>query len=80
MYTKEKRSERIESWKELANFLLGSKVYVKDLNEEYYLGILASCNNNYIEVTCFAPQHKAGKKFLIYWLNVYKFDSYKEDM
>lgn len=76
------RNTVLEQYKQLAEILSkeNKSVYVKDFNDEYYFGDLIFIGENSFEIQCFAPEKKKGKKFVIYWASVSKFDAYKEEM
>lgn len=75
------RGERIRQWKLLANEFakMGIKVFIKDFNDEYYFGKLTFVGDATLEIQCDNPPNKIGKKYLLYWNNIWKFDNYKED-
>lgn len=75
------KTERLDSWRELADELMlaDKPVYIRDINDEYYFGHILFCGEKYIELECFAPKLKSGKKYNIRWLLVSKFDEYKGD-
>lgn len=77
---KENIKEMISRWKLLAeDFLKNDKrVYVKDIYGTYYFADLIFVGESSFEVQCFAPIDKSGKKFVLYWANISKFDEYME--
>ena len=53
----------------------------KEMEEIYYIlegsGILI-VGDDTIEVSCFSPSDKKGKKYVLYWLNITKFEECKD--
>jgi hypothetical protein len=73
-------TEKIQRFKNYSTILYreGARVYVQDLNEEYYFGDIVSIQPEYIEIVCFAPVKKQGKKIRIEWIKIIKLDKYRE--
>lgn len=73
---------RIETWKNLADLFLkeDKRVYVKDANGDYYFGKILFVGDKTLEIECFAPDTRAGKKFVLYWIQVIRFDEYREEI
>lgn len=67
------------SWRALADELIkeNKACYLKDANGEYYFGDIVHNGEACIELSCFSPSQKAGKKFLIRWITVMRFDEYR---
>jgi len=72
--------EKIERWKILSESLLkeDKQVYIKDIYETLYFADILLVGENIIEIKCFEPADKTGKKFGLYWANISKLDEYKE--
>lgn len=77
---KETIKEKIERWKILADSLFksNSKCYAKDVYDTYYFADIILVGDETIEIECFAPQGKKGKRFTLRWINILKFDEYKD--
>lgn len=73
---------KIEGWKNLAELFLkeDKKVYIKDLNGDYYFADIIFVGEEKITIECFAPDSRAGKSFTLYWISIYRFDEYKEEV
>ena len=72
---------KIEGWKNLAEIFLkeDKKVYIKDLNGDYYFADILLVGDATITIQCFAPDTRAGKNYTLYWVSIYRFDEYKEN-
>jgi len=71
--------EKIERWKLLSESLLkeDKQIYIKDVYGTLYFADILLVGENLIEIKCFEPEDKAGKKFGLYWANIFKLDEYK---
>lgn len=71
--------EKIEGWKNLAELFLKSnkRVYIKDLNGDYYFADILYVGEDTIRIKCFAPDTRIGKTFTLYWVSIYRFSEYK---
>ena len=72
--------DKIERWKILSESLLkeDKPIYIKDVYGTLYFADILLVGDNIIEIKCFEPEEKAGKKYGLYWANISKLDEYKE--
>lgn len=54
------------------------RVYIKDLNGDYYFADIIFVGEDSLTIQCFAPAHRDGKKYTLYWVSIERFDEYKE--
>lgn len=67
---------KVEAWKLLAEQLIAENVsvYIKDINDEYYFGHLLFCGEDRLEIECTGPSFKVGKRFVLRWVTITRFD------
>lgn len=56
------------------------KVYIKDINNQYFFADILFVGDNTLEVSCFAPLEKKDKHYNIYWIDIILFEEYKSKM
>lgn len=73
--------EKIERWKVLAElwFNEGKKIFVKDINDNYYFADIIIVGEDTILIECFSPLDRKGKREQLYWANIISIDEYRED-
>jgi hypothetical protein len=78
----DKVRERIKSWQNLGDLFLkeNKKVYIKDYSDNFYFGELLYVGESTLEIECFAPEQKAGQKFVLYWYSIDKFEEYRDEV
>ncbi len=71
---------KVERWKVLAEIFLkeDKRVFIKDVNDNYYFADILLVGEDTITIMCFAPEDRADQKIVLYWVNVYYFDEYKD--
>ena len=64
--------EKEERHKVLAEFLLkdDKRVYIRTYRDDLFFGDILFVGETRIEIQCFSPKSKAGKKFCIYWVEI----------
>jgi hypothetical protein len=74
----DKSTDKIEGFKNYASWIYekNAQVYIKDFNGDYYFADIISIQPDFIEVVCFAPDHKKNKKIRIDWLKIIRLDKY----
>ena len=72
--------DKVERWKELAELFLKNdeRVYIKDIDDNFYFADITLVGDDSITVQCFSPEERKGRKFVLYWLLIKKFDKYNE--
>lgn len=72
--------EKIERWKVLAElwFNEGSKIFLKDLNNNWYWANIIIVGEDTLLIDCFAPTERVGHQKL-YWAEISYFDKYREE-
>ena len=77
---KEEFKEKVERWKELAELFLKNdeRVYIKDIDGNYYFADLILVGDDSITVQCFAPDDRIGKKYILYWPLIKRLDRYEK--
>ena len=70
--------EKIERWIILAEQLDTEKksIYIKDVNDNYFMGDIVLIGEEKITIDCFAPEHRNETRQEIRWVNVSKFVEY----
>jgi hypothetical protein len=76
----DKFKDKVNGWKNFAEQLLkdDKRVYIKDLNGDYYFAEILLVGDEKLTIKCFAPDTRAGKTFYLSWALIYRFDEYKE--
>ena len=74
--------EKIERWILLTEQLLkeNKSVYIKDINDNYFMGDIVLIGEEKITIDCFAPPQRANKRELIRWINVTKCMEYNKEV
>ena len=72
--------EKIIAWQNLAETFLkeDKKVYIKDYSNNFYFADILLVGENTLTIMCFAPEQKAGQKFVLYWYAIEKFEGYRD--
>lgn len=70
----------IERWKATAELFLKNNepAFVKDLSGDIYFCDILFVGDDTLTVQCFGPEQRSGKKFVLYWTLIEKFDKYDE--
>lgn len=76
---KNELSKKIERWKLKGELFLkeNKKVFIKDINNQYFFADILKLDKNTIELKCFAPEEKKDQKFILYWIDITHFTEYK---
>jgi len=74
--------EKLERWKILAETYLkeDQRVFIKDTYDNWYFADIILVGEDTIEIQCYAPEDRAGKKFTLYWALITYFDKAKEEV
>ncbi len=72
--------EKVERWKATAEIFLkeDKKIFIKDIEGNFYFADVILVGENTIMVQCFAPQQRQGEKITLYWTLISKLDEYRE--
>ena len=73
--------EVIERYKLIAEDYLreNKKVFIKDINDQFYFAYILFVGESAIIIQCFAPANKNGEKYTLNWFLINKFEEYKEE-
>jgi hypothetical protein len=74
-------TEKIERWKATAEIFLKNniKVFIKDIENNFYFGDILFVGDDLIEIECFSPAHRRGQKCYLYWTLIEELDKYREE-
>lgn len=72
--------EQLERWKILAEVYAreDKRVLIKDIEDNWYFADIIIVGENTIEIQCYAPEQRAGKKYVLYWANLKEFEPVRE--
>lgn len=72
--------DKVKRWKATAELFLEKdiRVFIKDVDNNIYFADIILVGEDTISIQCFAPDHRSGMKFNLYWLLIERFEEYKE--
>jgi hypothetical protein len=70
--------EKVARWKVLADLWITNykKVFIKDIQNNYYFADIKSFNDSTVTIKCFAPEDRKDKEYDLYWANIITFEEY----
>lgn len=73
--------EKMEHWKLLAEVYLkeDKRVLIKDLEDNWYFADIILVGEDTIEIQCYAPEQRAGQKYVMYWAKIIYFELAMEE-
>ena len=76
----DKVNSRIQAWQNLAEIFLkeDKRVFIKDFNNDFYFADIILVGEQTLTIQCFAPDSRIGQKFILYWVQIERFEEYKE--
>ena len=71
-----------ERWKDMADIFLkqDSKVYIRDINDNFYFSKILLVGESTLRIECFAPKKREGEKITLYYPEILQLEKYKEEM
>jgi len=69
-------------WRELALIFLkeDKRVYIKDVNGNWFFGEILLVGEEMVYIQCFAPEQRAGERVRVYYPVIVKFEEFKEEL
>jgi len=73
--------EKLERWKILAEVYLkeDKRVLIKDISDNWYFADILIVGEDSIEIQCYAPEQRAGQKYVLYWAMINYFELAKAE-
>lgn len=75
----DKIKDNIEHWKLLGELLIEKDIpaFIKEINGDLHFCDILLIGENSVEVLNFAPEQRAGKKEIIFWFKIERFEELK---